>query len=88
MENPVKQALEEVKMAMVRLNGQFEDRVQAFRLMGKDEKELSELTKGAMAMKDAAGIYLAWASHYIERLEKTEGLDLDEESEEVGGRNV
>jgi hypothetical protein len=88
MENPVKQALEEVKMAMVRLNGQFDDRVKAFRLMGKDEKELSELTKGAMAMKDAAGIYLAWASHYIERLEKTEGLDLDEESEEVGGRNV
>lgn len=88
MGNPAKQALEEVKMAMVRLSGQFEDRVQVFRLMGKDEKELSELTRGAMAMKDAAGIYLAWASHYIERLEKTEGLDLDEESEAVGGRNV
>jgi hypothetical protein len=88
MEDSVKESLENVKRAMVQLNAHFENHVHMFRLQGKDEKELLELTKGAMAMKDAAGIYLAWASHYIERLDKTEGLDLDEASEGIGGRNV
>jgi len=88
MEKIVKESLGEVMQAMVKLNGQFEDKVRALRLQGRDEKELSELMKGAMAMKDAAGIYLAWAGHYIERLEKTEGLDEDDLSEEIGGRNV
>ncbi|MBI3358563.1 MAG: hypothetical protein HY201_02460 [Nitrospirae bacterium] len=87
MEKGVKESLGGVMQAMMRLNDQFEDKVKALRLQGRDEQELSELIKGAMAMKDAAGIYLAWANHYIERLEKTEGLDLDELSE-GGGRNV
>ncbi|MEK7703156.1 MAG: hypothetical protein AAB317_04260 [Nitrospirota bacterium] len=88
MESQTKKALKEVMEAMVRLNGQFEDRVKILRLMQTDEKELADLTKGAMAMKDAAGIYLAWAGHYIERLDKSEGIDLSEECEGVEGGNV
>lgn len=85
METIIKKTLEDVLTAMTRLNSHFEDKVKEFRLQGRDEKELSELIKGAMAMKDAAGIYLAWASHYIERLEKTEALDLSDELEGIGG---
>ncbi len=88
MEKSVKESLGDVMQAMVRLNDHFEDSVKVCRSQGRDQKELSELTTGAMAMKDAAGIYLAWASHYIDRLEKTDGLDLDELSEGVGGQNV
>ena len=88
MEKNVKESLNEVMQAMVRLNSNFEDKVAAFRLQGRDEAELTTLIKGAMAMKDAAGIYLAWAGHYIDQLEKTEGLDFDDISEGVGGRNV
>jgi len=87
VEKSVKESLDEVMQAMTRLNSHFEDRIKSFRLQGRDQKELLELVSGAAAMKDSAGIYLAWASHYIERLEKTEGLDLNEISEEIGGRD-
>ncbi|MDC4227341.1 MAG: hypothetical protein MPW15_24635 [Candidatus Manganitrophus sp.] len=54
---------------MQRLNQQFEDKIEELRQKGKDEAELQELVKGAMAMKDASGIYLSWANHYIARLQ-------------------
>ncbi len=85
MERMMKESLEDVLKAMTRLNGHFEDKIKEFRLQGRDGDELSELIKGAMAMKDAAGIYLAWSSHYIERLEKTEALDLSDPLEGIGG---
>lgn len=88
MEKTVKESLDDVLQAMTRLNGNFEDKIKEFRLQGHDESDLLELTKGAQAMKDSAGLYITWSRHYIERLEKAEGLDLDEVSEGIGGRSV
>jgi RNA binding exosome subunit len=85
MEKIIRESLEDVTLAMTRLNGHFEDKIKEFRAQVRDEKEIAELIKGAMAMKDAAGIYLAWSGHYIERLEKTEALDLSDELEGIGG---
>ena len=78
MEGVVKRSLEEVVSAMEKLCGVFEKKVEEMRIKGKGEEELRQLTQGAMAMKDAAGIYLAWANHYIARLNKTEGLEMSE----------
>ncbi|MEK7286611.1 MAG: hypothetical protein AAB035_04860 [Nitrospirota bacterium] len=87
MESPIKKTQQEVREAMIRFSGQFEDQIKILRLMGRDETELLALTKGAMAMKDAAGIYLAWSSHYVEQINKSEELDMDEASEGVLGGN-
>lgn len=78
MPSEVKQALANVIGAMQLLNQQFEDKIEALRQEGKDEEELQKLVKGAMAMKDASGIYLSWANHFIERLTKTEGMEMEE----------
>ena len=78
MDAVVKRSLEEVVSAMEKLCGVFEKKVEEMRIKGKGEEELRQLTQGAMAMKDAAGIYLAWANHYIARLNKTEGLEMSE----------
>ncbi len=85
MMNPEKESLKDVLLAMEKLNGHFEGKINEFRRQGKEEREISGLVKGAMAMKDAAGIYLAWANHYIEQLHKAEGLSLPdmEEGEDV-----
>ncbi len=85
MNKVIKESLEEVLKAMARLNTHFENKIKEFQTQGRDEKDLAELIKGAMAMKDAGGIYLAWSSHYIDRLEKTETLDLSDELEGIGG---
>ncbi len=85
MDKIIKESLNDVLKAMTRLDGHFEDQIKLFRSQGREEKELSELVKGAMAMRDAGGIYLSWSSHYIERLEKTEALDLSDELEGIGG---
>jgi hypothetical protein len=80
--NPVKASLDEVMRSMEKLSYAFEDKIDDLRQKGTDQKELLELSKGANAMKDAAGIYISWARHYIERLDKTDGIDLDDEMAE------
>jgi ABC-type Fe3+-hydroxamate transport system substrate-binding protein len=79
MASNVQQSLAGVIDAMQRLNQQFEDKIEELRQKGKDEVELQILVKGAMAMKDASGIYLSWANHYIARLQQTEGMEPDDE---------
>lgn len=80
MPSKVKESLANVIGAMELLNKNFEDQIETLRQNGKDEEELQKLVKGAMAMKDASGIYLSWANHFIERLIQTEGLEQEDES--------
>jgi hypothetical protein len=75
----LKDSLVEVIKAMENLNNRYEAKIEALRQQGKEEEELQKLVKGAMAMKDASGIYLSWSHHFIERLGQIEGLDPDEE---------
>lgn len=79
MPSKVKESLANVIGAMALLNKNFEDQIETLRQNGKDEEELQKLVKGAMAMKDASGIYLSWANHFIERLVQTEGLEPEDE---------
>ncbi len=81
MASSERELLEKVKLAMEQLHGQFEEKINAFRLQGKDPEEMRELIRGELAMKDAAGMYLAWTLHYIERLgqsEKGSSLEMEE----------
>ena len=79
MSDPVKKSIEHVVDAMKDLTLRVEEKIEALRKKGKDEKEIQILVNGALAMKDAAGIYLAWANHYMARLNTTEGVELDED---------
>ena len=79
MADDMKQSLVEVSKAMENLNNRYEAKIEELRQDGKDEEELQKLVKGAMAMKDASGIYLSWSNHFIERLGQIEGLEPDEE---------
>ncbi|MDC4203114.1 MAG: hypothetical protein MPW14_15370 [Candidatus Manganitrophus sp.] len=79
MSSKVKESLANVIGAMELLNKNFEDQIETLRQNGKDEEELQKLVKGAMAMKDASGIYLSWANHFIERLIQTEGMEQEDE---------
>lgn len=78
MDTDVRKSMEEVIHAMESISNAFEGKIEQLRQNGKDEEALQKLVKGAMAMKDAAGIYLSWAQHYIAQLEKTEGLEPNE----------
>jgi hypothetical protein len=79
MPHDLKQTLVNVINAMENLNNQYEAKIEELRKGGKDEEELQKLVKGAMAMKDASGIYLSWSNHFVERLGQIEGLDQDDE---------
>ena len=79
MSGDLKQTLMEVTKAMENLNNRYEGKIEELRQQGKDEEELQKLVKGAMAMKDASGIYLSWSNHFVERLGQIEGLEQDEE---------
>lgn len=79
MSDDLRQTLVNVIKAMESLNNQYEAKIEELRKMGKEEEELQKLVKGAMAMKDASGIYLSWSNHFIERLGQIEGLEPDEE---------
>jgi hypothetical protein len=77
-----KNALDEVIVAMERLGDVFAQEIEDQRGKGRDEAQLSRLTKGADAMRDAAGLYLTWSHHYISELnhpeeEGTECFDPD-----------
>jgi len=80
VESSMQASLNDVVRSMERFHRAFEDQLKI--QPPREETDRIELTKGAMAMKDAAGIYLAWANHYMKRLDKTDGLDMDEMAEE------
>ena len=83
MNNNLKELLDDVLLAMERLNNSFQEQVTRLRQEGVEEKEVTALLKGVMAMRDASGIYMAWANHYIERFGQEEkGNPLDEAEEE------
>ena len=81
MSDPMMESLEGVLCSMGKFQNIFEGRIQELRSQCRDEKTLTELSKGSMAMKDAAGIYLSWARHYMEQLNKIDEPVLDEMSE-------
>lgn len=75
----VQQSLEEVVLAMERLGQVFGAQITQARENGRSEEDLARLLKGADAMRDSAGLYLAWARHYISELGQTDDhLDSDE----------
>jgi hypothetical protein len=80
--NHLEQAFDNVRHTLVRFHDAFEERIMERRQQGKEDPSILELTKGMMAMKDSAGIYLAWANHYMKQLDKTNVLDMDEMAEE------
>ncbi len=79
MSNPLKASLEEILAGMKKIDAQFGEKITELQQKGADEKEVAHLRKGAMAMKDAGGIYLAWSNHYIEQLNKAEGLSQEDD---------
>ena len=81
VENSMQASFNDVVRSMERFHRAFEDQIKTLS-PGGGETDVIELTKGAMAMKDAAGIYLAWANHYMQRLRRTDAPDGDEMMEE------
>ncbi|MGB3942883.1 MAG: hypothetical protein WBK96_15465 [Candidatus Manganitrophaceae bacterium] len=73
-------SLKKLIQVMESLSQDFENKIEDLRQKGQDEEELQQLVKGAMAMKDAAGIYLSWANHYIAKLNQAEGMEPEDES--------
>jgi len=81
-DNPLQQNFNNVRHALEQFHDLFYAQVMERRHQGKEESSILELTKGMMALKDSAEIYLAWANHYMKRLDRTDGLDVDEMAEE------
>ncbi len=79
MSEEMSMLLGDVVRAMENLNRHFDEKIEALREKGTDTKEIQNLLKGSHAMKDASGIYLAWANHYLTQLGK--GLESTEEEE-------
>ncbi|MFQ5949375.1 MAG: hypothetical protein ACE5J1_01660 [Nitrospiria bacterium] len=78
MSSSMEQSLTDVMKAMEDLNHRFEKEIEALRRKGMDEDALQTLVKGALAMKDAGGIYLTWSRHFVDRLDEPGGLDQTE----------
>ncbi len=70
MSDCAKELLESVIGSMEALNRYFDEKIEALREKGIDEKEIQGLIKGSYAMKDASNIYLSWSSHYLQQIEK------------------
>jgi len=68
-------ALDEVVFAMERLGQAFLKEIDGHRQAGRSEEDLKRLGKGADAMRDAAGIYLTWAHHYVNELNAGDSED-------------
>ncbi len=79
MPKKAKILLEDVIRAMDNLSLYFDEEIEALREKGIEAKEMQNFLKGSYAMKDASGIYLAWAKHYLAQLAK--GLESPEEEE-------
>ena len=71
----IQEALDEVVLGMERLGQVFSEEIETHRLGGRSEEDLKRLGKGADAMRDAAGLYLAWARHYINELNAGDSED-------------
>ena len=84
----VRGALEEVVVAMERLGQAFSKEIDAHRKGGRSEEDLKRLSRGADAMRDAAGLYLTWANHYISELNAADSADESLFDPDEGGSRV
>ncbi len=75
--------LRDITLAMSSLNDQFQDEIEALRRDGRDEETIHGLVKGAAAMRDASGIYVAWAGHFVEKLTQVAGGADQEEEDHI-----
>jgi len=80
--NSLQQTFSDVRRALAQFHNAFDEQIMERRHQGKEESSVLELTKGMMALKDSAEIYLAWANHYMKQLDKTDEIDMDEMAEE------
>jgi len=84
----LQKALGEVVLAMEHLGQTFSQEIENRRQEGCSEEDLKRLRKGADAMRDAAGIYLTWAHHYINALNAGDSADERNFDADEGGRFV
>ena len=75
MSEQIEASASEVLKAMETLNHHFKVAIDTLEAKGTDEDEVQSLVKGALAMKDAGGLYLTWTRHFIDRLGEIEGED-------------
>lgn len=75
MSDSIEESLSDVLKAMDALNHRFKVAIETLEGKGTDEDEVQSLVKGALAMKDAGGLYLTWSRHFIDRLDEIEGSD-------------
>lgn len=78
MSGNIEESLSDVLKAMDTLNHHFKVAIDTLEGKGTDEDEVQSLVKGALAMKDAGGLYLTWSRHFIERIDEIEGTDSSE----------
>ncbi len=76
----LKHAFDGVLNAMDTLSHAFSEHLEELRRDGKSEEEMQALVRGALAMKDAASIYLSWAKHYLSEFDRVDGWNPDDES--------
>lgn len=75
MSENIEASVSEVLKAMEALNHHFKAAIDTLEAKGTDEEDVQSLVKGALAMKDAGGLYLTWTRHFIDRLGEIEGED-------------
>ena len=83
MTDDVTTSIDQVRMAMVRLNSAFERRLAELKASGSDEGTLKEVAGAAAAMKDSGGIYLSWAKHFAKKFAGKDSGDDEELSEDA-----
>ena len=76
MTSGVSQALSNVEKAMDGFNKAIDTWITELR-QSDDSTEADRITKGARAMRDSSGIYVAWAQHLAN--------GMPEEKSEIGG---
>ena len=77
MTSGVSQALSNVEKAMDAFNQAIDTWITEVSQSSDDSNDAERLTKGARAMRDSSGIYLAWAQHLAN--------GMPEEKSEIGG---
>ncbi len=76
----LKRAFDGVLDAMDVLGHAFSENLERLRQSGRSDEEMQGLVKGALAMKDAANIYLSWAKHYLSEVDQIGGWAPDDEA--------
>ncbi len=69
-------AIEKVAGAVKRLNQVFDEKTQALRGAGNEDK-LREWLTGCIALRDSGDMYISWAQHYAKQGGGTESSDDD-----------